>query len=616
MVLVVTLLAAWWWMPPVRFRGIALDALYTAGYAMNFRLAAQGTDYLAAAQTPSPLQHFWSLAVEEQFYVVWPLLIGVVALLRFRIRGRHRGLGRRRRRPVTPTGLVVILSTLILGSFALSIWQTDASAPWAYFGAHTRAWELAVGALIAVVAPRLAGVPALYVVVGLAGLGCVVYSALRFDVDTPFPGSAAALPVFGTAAIIAAGHVRPLPILRLAVLQHIGRVSYSWYLWHWPVLLIGPHALKLRPTLAWNLVLATCALLLATLTYLLVENPVRHRKFFKVRSLRGLSLGVGLSACAALLGVVAMSAPLRQLPVGGNAAEVDIAGPDAGSTDSDAEKALDALIAASARTTTMPANLTPSLLNVPRDIPLVYKDNCHRPIAAVDVKKPCLYGDPAGTTTIVLYGDSHAAHWFNALDVIAKQRRMRLAVITKSSCTAASVAIYEPTLKRQYHECQQFHTAAMGYIATLKPVLFIMSSSGAAGKITSAPDNQQDRAWADGWAATVKKAAATGAKVVVIEDTPWPRSDVPECLSANASDIGACGSSLEQAIRVPSRRRVVADAVSGAGATVIDPTSWLCTSKTCPPVIGNLLVYRDNSHMTTAYSAALAPVLAEKLPLP
>ncbi|GAA1038097.1 SGNH hydrolase domain-containing protein [Virgisporangium ochraceum] len=614
-VLVATLVAAWVWMPPVRFRGIAVDALFTVGYAMNYRLAVEGTDYLASAQTPSPLQHFWSLAVEEQFYVVWPLLIGVIGLIWGRTRGRRRRRhSAQHRRTVVPHRLVAILGAVIVVSFALSIWQTAASAPWAYFGAHTRAWELAVGALVAVLAPRLPDVPVLYVVVGLVGLGCVVVAAVRFDAGTPFPGSAAALPVLGTAAVIATGHLRPLPVLRLPGLEHIGRVSYSWYLWHWPVLIIGPHALGVEPALGWNLALAAFALLLAALTLVAVENPVRHRGVFKVSSWRGLGLGVGLSAYTAVVGVVAMTVPLRQLPVGENAVEVNVAGSDGEVAGSDASRALGELIAASAATTTVPANLTPSLVDAPRDSPPIYPDTCHRSIADVGIKTPCLYGDPAGTATIVLYGDSHAGHWFDALDAIAKQRKLRLAVVTKSSCTAASVRVYEPTLKREYVECRQFQEAATEYIATLDPVLVVMSSSGAGGRVASVADSGQDQAWANGWAAAVRTAAATGARVVVIEDTPWPKGDVPECLSANAAAIGACASSPEQAIRVPTRRRMVAAAVATAGATVIDPTPWLCTPKVCPPVVGNLLVYRDGSHLTTAYSAALAPVLAEKLP--
>lgn len=607
-VLAVSVAAAWFWMPPVRFRGIALDALWTVAYGMNYRLAAQGTDYLASAQTPSPLQHFWSLAVEEQFYVGWPLLIGAVALVRLRPRRRHHG-GRHRHTTISHR-LVVILGLVIPGSFALSVWQTDASAPWAYFGAHTRAWELAVGALIAVIGPRTttAG-PRTAVLIGLVGLACVIVAAVRFSVETPFPGSAAALPVLGTAAVIAAGQVRQLPPLRWTVLQHIGRLSYSWYLWHWPVLIIGQPALGAEPTLGVNLALAAFAFLLAGLTYAAVENPVRRRPAFKAGSWRGLGLGAGLSASAAMLAVVALAAPLRQLPVGDAASEVTAGGSEASAGDT-----LAALVAAGSAATTVPANLKPSLLDAPRDSPPIYQDACHRAFADVDVQKPCIYGDPAGTATIVLYGDSHAGHWFDALDAIAKQRRMRLAVVTKSSCAAADVRIYDVVLKREYRECQQFHAAATTHIATLKPALIVISSSGDAGRVPSVADNRQDRAWADGWADTVRTAAATGARVVVIEDTPWPHSDVPECLSANAAAIGACATPLREAIRLPNRRRMIAEAVTAAGATVVDPTAWLCTATVCPAVVGNLLVYRDSSHLTTAYSAALAPVLAEKLP--
>ncbi|OJF10493.1 acyltransferase family protein [Couchioplanes caeruleus] len=577
-VVVVTVAASALWLPPLRLSAILSDALHTAVYAMNYRLAAVGTDYLQTDAEPSPLQHFWSLAVEEQFYLVWPLLIIVFI--------RRRGLG-------------AVLSLLTVGSLAVALWQTRENAGWAYFGAHTRAWELGVGALLALTALRLPRwcVP--------AGLVAVAASAVLYTAQTPFPGYAALLPVLGTAAVVAGGTGRPAGLLGLPALQAVGRLSYSWYLWHWPALLIAPHALG-RPLAVWeNVLVALGALALAALTYALVENPVRHLAALRNRPWRGIGVGFGISVlCAALCVAVTSAATHLSGAPTYRAAELDPATLD--------PRSLATQIAASVDAPAVPTNLTPKLQHASKDKPRYYSEGCSGDFDDPEVKKPCAYGDLTSDTTVVLFGDSHAGHWFPALEAAAQQERWKLVVVSKSACTAADSLIYLPQLKREFTECVRWRRDAWQHIRSLRPAKVLMASTYPSSELLGVPGTQEE-AWVSGWERSVRAVSAPDTEVFFMNDTPWMVGNVPDCLSEHLDDVGACARSRETALAKPERRTLVAAAAQRAGAKVIDPTPWFCTRTTCPPVIGNVLVYRDQHHVTTAYSRLLAPELAARL---
>jgi peptidoglycan/LPS O-acetylase OafA/YrhL len=574
-----TVVASWLWLPPTRFREVAYDALAATGYAINYRLAIQGTDYLAAARAPSPLQHYWSLAVEEQFYLIWPLLLILVSLW---------ALSRVRR------NAILALSTVTVLSFGIGLWQTNAAAPWAYFGAPARIWELGVGALLALARPALGR---LGPVVGWLGAAAIVASAFWFSEATPFPGYAAVLPVLGAAAIIGGG----LPVLGLAPMRVLGRLSYSWYLWHWPVLVI----LRGSESVGRGLLLALGSLVLAGLTYVAVENPVRYRRSLRERPWRGLALGGSLSAGTAALALLAAS--VVPAPVGSGTA-VDTRAVLASSASPRDE--LTSLVAAGVSTVDLPANLSPSPQDVARDVSVVYQDGCHADFGTATVKTPCAYGDLRSGTTVVLFGDSHAAQWFAALNAVALSRHWRLVAITKSACSAATAPTYLPQFKREYTECERWRGAAVAYIRSLRPALVVMSSIATGVPPLRATDPV--RAWTDAWVSTIHALRPT--PLALISDTPAPRTDIPDCVSANYHDLPACVTPLSAALPAAAVRTSVADAATREGVRVVDPVPWLCTATTCPVVVGNVLVYRDDSHLSTAYATLLAPFLSAALP--
>jgi len=595
-VVVATLAVSWLWLPPLRVRDIAVDALTTTFYGVNYRLAAQGTDYLAAAQAPSPLQHFWSLAVEEQFYLAWPPVLLLIALAcrdRFSTRARSGTIG-------------VVLVVVVVVSFGLSVRLTATSAPWAYFGGHTRAWELALGALVALAAGRLATVPRAVVLAGRwLGVAGILAATVFFTEATAFPGYAAALPVLSTGLIVAVGCANSESrLLGSAPMLWIGRLSYSWYLWHWPVLIVGPFVFG-DLSLIERLSLAGLSLILASITARQVENPLRAHWWLRERPGRGMATGLALSMATA---AVAVWVPAIMPPTMGSGAATDTAG--ALSETSEAERTLTDLVRTSAHSQAVPANLAPSLTAAGTDVPRFYQDGCDPKFVEADVRKPCMYGDVNSPTTVVLFGDSHAGHWFPAFDQIARDRGWRLAVVTKSACPAATITVFMPALKREYTECDTWRRSAVDYIVSLRPILTVLSSNSHTAPLNV--DGDPNEAWASAWATTVERVGKSG-KVAFLSDTAWPEGNSPECVSNHLENVTGCGRERDKAFGDLHRRKLVADAARQHGAVVIDPAPWMCTDTFCPAIIGNVLVHKDDSHISATYARLVTPILEQHI---
>jgi hypothetical protein len=388
-------------------------------------------------------------------------------------------------------------------------------------------------------------------------------------------------------------------------MQVLGRLSYGWYLWHWPVLLIGPVAVGASGKLWQKLVLAAGALVLAWCSYRWVESPLRHRAALRRSARRGLGLGLGLSTTVAAVAVLLVLLP-HAVPVGRRSTDLRTA------LNHTAQPAavLAQAIADSHTRRKLPANLTPKLTRASRDRPAVWNNGCHADIPVTRVPTGCVFGDPAGATTVVLFGDSHAAQWFPAMERIAVRRHWRLVALSKSSCSAVDVVLRHASLKREYGECTAFHRSAMARIRQLHPALVVIGTSF--NYEPARPEKNVTAQWQAGWGRTFDELTADGARVAAIEDTPYMGSSVPECL-AEQTDIGKCTRSRRSALRGPAQRRAFLTYAGSPRATVIHPLDWFCDG-TCPPVIGNVLVYRDSNHLTTTYSALLAPLLEAALP--
>jgi peptidoglycan/LPS O-acetylase OafA/YrhL len=596
------------------------DARAAAVFVANMHFAARDADYFNATLPPSPMQHYWSLSVEEQFYFVWPLLLVASSLVWFGAHRRSAGRAGAHEASAAPSPgtrprlrvVVAVLGALALLSFADSVIQTPQSSAWAYYSITTRAWELAAGALVALSLPfcehldgRLAA--------GLTwvGVACIGVAAFALSAATPYPGVAALLPVAGAVAIIAAGtaaidHPGAETLLGTAPFQRVGAWSYSWYLWHWPVLILGAALLGHSLSELEALTMAGLSLMLAVISFILVEQPIRHMRLVVRRPSIGLAGGATLVALS--LSVVALCGPLFATLNTGRA----VAAPTVTSGKSTPAQQLSVALREGVATRKVPGNLVPSLTAAAQDKPLIAKDGCLLNDAG-SRSRGCVFGDTASHTNVVLFGDSHAASWFPAMDVVSKQQHWRLVVLTKSGCPAEEVNVVRHA--RVYSNCPVWRRDAMRQIAALHPALVVVASSQyihGARPLAGVP-TRYGSTWQNGVAAIFSFLQRSARHVVFISDVPRLKEGAPDCIAAHMSDVQACTIGRAAAVYDPQWKTQELRLARRMNIDAIDPFSWFCTPTRCPVIVGNILLYQDDQHVTPEWSRFLAPVLAESL---
>jgi peptidoglycan/LPS O-acetylase OafA/YrhL len=591
-VLGVVAMVSWPLFDPVRMDRISWDIIAAGLYVMNWRLAVQATDYFGAGLQASPVQHFWTLGVEEQFYLIWPTLLLAVAWWCRRSRwGLRPALG-------------VVFAIVMISSMAYSVYSTEHEGTAAYFSTLTRGWELALGGALALVPasilkrmPRPASVALAW-----AGLGAIALATYRLGDGTPYPGTAALLPTLGTAAIIAAGssstNAAPTRLLSLRPVRHVGRISYSWYLWHWPPLVFAAAIWgKLSPL--EGLAVLSASYVPAVLTHRFVERPFHYSETLNRFPRKALALGTACTASSVALGLalLAVTPTVTKPPLD------QVAGAAALQDGSALQKSADAV-----RPTPREADKLRSKM---------YTDGCH--VQPSDTEFPeCVYGDPASETTVVLFGDSHAMHWFPALDKLAEERDWRLVGLTKSACPPADVTRYNVSLRREYRECDEWRERALRRITERESPDLVVTSGLTVYRVVEdgkrLGQEASEEALEEGYVSTLKELRRTGAKVTVIEDVPHPNKNIPECVSRSLDRLEECAFPRSKAFRYRPINTRAAERVEGV--ELIDPTPVLCPGDPCPAVIGDALVYRNGDHLTPTYVRTLVPWLGEQLPEP
>lgn len=560
LVIATTLAAGYFILAPSEQQLYAKGALFASSYVINLWLLRWSFDYFAADTASNPFLHFWSLSVEEQFYLLWPAFLLLVAWFRPGARG-----------------IALILGVVALVSFGVSAWMTSESQPWAFYFSPLRAWEFAVGGLVSlVVAERWASAFRFSPVMGWTGIALIAVAYLSVSETDPFPGFIALLPVAGTAMLLLSGAhksaVGPAGLLSLPPFQWTGKLSYSLYLWHWPVIV---YATILWPdlTLAGRLACLAVTVGLSFLSYRYVENPVRSNGWLSAGSLRSLGLAALLTSLGVTLSYGAAQIAARSV------------GPE------------QKLIADSAARSSSARQIDSAC------------------VASLEQTKPrsCSLGASKPQKTIVLFGDSHADHWSTPLAKIAETNNWRLVTYLKSSCSVAAVPTWNVRLMRAYSECDAWRQTAMKEIASLKPDAVIVSQfsySYVENDVNGGLKHLVSRdVWAGGLRASLAALRKTGAEVVLLRDVPVHKSYLDRCVARSlwqGRSSTVCDTPRREAIdeRVSKTEQVASAGLDGV--RYVDLTELFCNDTTCPAMIGGKLTFRDRHHIATPFAATLA----------
>lgn len=570
---------------PLRVATIARDGIASALYLPNLLFAIEKTDYLAGT-TPSPFQHFWSLGVEEQFYLFWPLLLLALFLVARR----------------SPRRLAIGISLVAALSFVACLLVAHLSQPWAFFSLPTRAWELAAGALVACGMPVLARVPPLPArLLAASGLAMILASAVLLTTDTRYPGWATVAPVAGAALVIGfGGRVARGGVLGTRPLQFVGAISYSLYLVHWPMLAILHERLPAGEPLplATGLLVAALAVPVAYGLFRFVETPLRGRT------------GVGRT----VVGRTAPAGPRRVVAVGA-AASIALAACLAGA--GAAASTLLPLHSGRAAPATVlsplplgtgfvPSGVSPTLSAAVDDTGELYTDGCQQGLTGSAVIR-CSFGDRGSSTVVALFGDSHAGRWFPAIEAAATRLGIRLDTFTKSGCRSEDTdGLWN---RAGDSPCSEWRGAVVAALNAHPPDLIVL-----ANHLGPRPDRdaaKQQRDWEAGIGHAIDRLPSSS-RVLTLADSPQFANSPVLCLAENLDDTTPCSVPRAEAFNpaIAAAQRAVS---ARTGSGYLDLSDYFCNRTFCPPIIGSTLVYSDSHHLTATYSRALAPALERKL---
>ncbi|MFC4762358.1 acyltransferase family protein [Dyella koreensis] len=567
--LLVTCLLAAQLLAPVEQRGQASAAAMAAVWLSNVHFALAKLDYFSSGSESNLFLHTWSLGVEEQFYLLWPALLLAI----FIGRSGSKNFAR----------LKVAMFIIFLVSFVSCVALTKLSPQMAFYMMPMRAWQFSLGALVWLqfqrdgnnnVGPYVGNVEykGLYLA-GWAGLGLIVGAGLLLNANLSYPGWWALLPTIGAGCVLAAGHSRSMAgvsrLLSWGPMQMIGRISYSWYLWHWPVLLLGRFAFGVNSP-GYRAVEVLVSLVLAIASYVVIEAPIRHQS------------GWLTHRRAALIGAAAIM-------VAANVGSIHWF-----------NQASDQMVS--------PA--TQRFTRAHMDAPIIYSQGCDDWYQSSRVNI-CAFGPEDARHTAVLMGDSIAGQWFPAVASAFHRPDWRLLVLTKSACPMVDVSFFYGRIGREYTECAAWRAASLSQVAAIKPDVVLLGSAASNGFTESQ--------WIEGSSRVLNVVSPVSGHIYVLRGTPSLPFDGPDCLAENQgrpkwlSALRTCSAPLSNA-HADMVFHWLQRATSRYGnATAMDLNDLVCPDGVCRAELQGKIVFRDSQHMTASFSESLGKAVEQRL---
>jgi peptidoglycan/LPS O-acetylase OafA/YrhL len=576
--------------PELLWRQYFRELLASALYVQNWALASDSIDYFAANNAPSPVQHFWTLSVEEQFYASWPLVILVTLLLTRRVPARFRGW------------LLACMGLLCLFSFAYAVQMTWDGAP-TYFSMPARAWEFGAGAALSMLAGKG---PGLFVRLSSAWLGVLAIVAAAFQMQNEHAAASCVTPeilvaVAGTLAVLWAGDAEmrfaPGRVLRCRPVQFIGDVSYSVYLWHWPLITLLPFALARELDDLDKASVIVASLLLAAGTTAWLERPIRFsRPPHRARLLAGSAAGTLLVVGISLLGKRLVTA--REITAAAVAESVLAHAPPCFG-------AAAAPVRGPCENPALAGLLVPDPDVAPRDEG--NRDECWATSGEVDVEM-CQLGPRVGyRKRLAALGDSHSNALLPAYEVIANRMQWRIDVAGKIGCYWTTAVQQQPT-RALIRECELWKAKLNERLGQDRPYDAIIVTHGVS-RMQLVPTGEEQsevivRGLIEAWSSQTRR----GTRIIAIRDNPIARVDTPACVAKYRFQANErCA--LDRATAFAHFDGNVRASQLLHGAYLIDLSNYYCTAETCLTIIGHVPVYRDADHITATFARSLAPFL-------
>jgi peptidoglycan/LPS O-acetylase OafA/YrhL len=607
-VLAVSLVAVFIWAPATVWEPTARQVAASAFYVENWVLASDSVDYSALHAGSTVATHYWSLSVEEQFYVFWPLiLVGLFAvgawLRKASANGKHLRSG------LPKTVLVWGLGVIGILSLGYSVYITSVDSAPAYFVTPARVWEFTLGALVALITTRRSFPAVMRAVLSWIGLAMIAAALLTFNASTPFPGYTALLPTVGTALVLAfcrpGAPFGPGWLLSRRPMTFVGNISYGVYLWHWPLIIVLPYVLGHDLGTRDKVGILVATILLAWGTKVLLEDPLRTGRLLRTNR------RTYVFALSSMLAVAAMCIALVMVPTGSVPLDAAaLAKPCYG------PGALNPYNKCGPVTGRDAPNPSPAQVASENTSPL-YR-GCQADYQGSDLVS-CTFGASAkdATATVAVVGDSHALAWLPAIQALAKTHNWRVVTFAKASCPvsfALRVLPNESTDSNQT-DCADWVARLNTRLVHDQSISRIFTAAFSSAYTFKAPKNRPmsdpaTQGFEDVWKGWI----AAGKKVDVFDDVPRTTGAyVPDCLAQHPGQPMACAVPLAEAIPANMNITNAAHQMSSHGITELSMLHQFCDTTWCYPQVGSVIVYRDYSHLSAEYSRALAPYIDAQL---